>query len=270
MHAALIRAAAALGAVPDGPGTWGWKGRTLSSPARHPDYGPCWLRLAAAPAGQAHGKTWDGTRDAQKAFGAAVRRPALHAVHDHSLGGRAYRAELSRLVPDPVLAPEPVLRTEPDLPGTWWKSLRASIDAVAAVSTSRVAVRQEWADRAVPEFLGIPAPQITRWATAHGDLHPANLTAGDEPWLLDWEGFGTAPAGYDAAMLHAYALMTTGFAHRVRHAFPVLAAPEGRTAQVIVVTELLQSASRGDHPDLVPALLELAAALRPRAGAPGI
>lgn len=270
MHGALARAAAALGAGLAGAGMWGWRGRTLSGPASHPDYGPCWLRLAAAPEDHAYGKTWDGNRDAQRAFGATVRRPALHAVHDDSLGGWAYRAELSQLIRDPILAPEPVLRTEPELPGTWWESLRASTGAIAAVSTDRIAVRQEWADRAVPEFLGFPAPRITRWATAHGDLHPANLTAGEEPWLLDWEGFGMAPVGYDAAMLHAYALMSTGFARHVRQAFPVLDAPEGRAARVIVVTELLQSASRGDHPDLVPALRESVAFLRARASDRGI
>ncbi|MGG2461549.1 hypothetical protein ACO0M4_17295 [Streptomyces sp. RGM 3693] len=41
--------------------------------------------------------------------------------------------------------------------------------------------------------------------------------------LLDWEGFGLAPVGYDAAMLLAYSLLAPGFADRIRETFPVLA-----------------------------------------------
>ncbi|MET8247789.1 phosphotransferase [Streptomyces sp. NPDC005202] len=122
-----------------------------------------------------------------------------------------------------------------------------------------MAVRQEWVDRSVPRFLGMPSPRITDWATAHGDLHPANLTT--SPYLLDWEGFGLAPVGYDAAMLLAYCLLVPDVAQRVRDTFPILDTALGRVAQIIVVTELLQSASRGDHPELVPALTALAADL---------
>lgn len=115
-------------------------------------------------------------------------------------------------------------------------------------------------DRTVPRFLDIPGPRITDWATAHGDLHTANLTT-TTPYLLDWEGFGLAPVGYDVAMLLAYSLLTPAFAHRVRDNFPVLKTEPGRIAQIIVITELLQSASRGDHPELVPVLRLLATEL---------
>ncbi|MEU5346489.1 MULTISPECIES: hypothetical protein [unclassified Streptomyces] len=62
-------------------------------------------------------------------------------------------------------------------------------------------------------------------------------------------------------MLLAYALLVPGFAHGVRQTFPVLMTEPGRVAQIIVVTELSQSASRGDHPELVPALHALATEL---------
>lgn len=106
----------------------------------------------------------------------------------------------------------------------------------------------------------MPGPRITGWTTAHGDLHTANLTS-TAPHLLDWEGFGMAPAGYDAAMLLAYSLLVPTFANRVRDTFPVLKTEPGRIAQIIVITELLRSAARGDHPELVAALRALAAEL---------
>ncbi|MFG2557103.1 hypothetical protein [Streptomyces sp. NPDC048581] len=52
----------------------------------------------------------------------------------------------------------------------------------------------------------MPGPRTTDWTTAHGDLHTANITAGT-PYPLDWEGFGMALVGYDAATLPAYSLL---------------------------------------------------------------
>ncbi|MFD4994699.1 hypothetical protein [Streptomyces buecherae] len=62
-------------------------------------------------------------------------------------------------------------------------------------------------------------------------------------------------------MLLGYSLLAPRFAERVRETFPVLDTEAGRVAQIIVITELMQSASRGDHPELVPALRALAESL---------
>ncbi|MFH8591615.1 phosphotransferase [Streptomyces rimosus] len=251
------KAAAALGASPHGPLVWGWHGRTLSRRAEHPEHGACWLRLLAAPADKADGKLWTGTADAARSVPHAVRRPVLHGLHDATDTAYAYRAELTSFIDSPACSPDPVLRQELDLPASWWTSLRTDLARLAAVPTDRVAVRQEWIDRSVPRFTGAPAPQVTEWATAHGDLHLANLTA-DGPVIMDWEGWGIAPFGYDAALLYAYSLLAPATAARVQHEFTdVLDSPQGQAAQLIVAAELLQSASRGDHPDLVPPLRTL-------------
>lgn len=251
------KAAAALGASPHGPLAWGWHGRTLSRRARHPEHGACWLRLLAAPSDKADGKLWTGTADAARSVPQAVHRPALYAVHDTTDSTYAYRAELTGFVDSPICSPDPVLRQELVLSASWWSSLRTDLARLATVRADRVAVRQEWIDRAVPRFTGAPAPQITEWVTAHGDLHFANLSA-DGPMILDWEGWGIAPYGYDAALLYVYSLFAPATAARVKHEFAdLLDSPQGRAAQMIVATELLQSASRGDHPDVVPLLHRL-------------
>ncbi|MGX2996233.1 hypothetical protein JNUCC64_18465 [Streptomyces sp. JNUCC 64] len=257
MTEAFTRAVDELGVTVDGPEVWGWFGRTLSARVHCQRYGPCFLRLVTAPEGKATGKTWEGNRLAAELFDRRVRKPALYDTVEHVEEGYGYLAELSRYVSEPVLSPSPLLG--PDVvvpPDGWWDSLRADLGTVAGTPTDRVAVRQEWADRAVPRFLGMPAPRITDWDTAHGDLQPANLTT-ETPCLLDWEGFGRAPTGYDPAMLLAYSLLAPEFAERVRKSFPVLGTEAGRVAQIIVTTELLQSASRGDHPELVPPLRSL-------------
>ncbi|MFE4830262.1 phosphotransferase family protein [Streptomyces sp. NPDC056672] len=215
----------------------------------------------SAPQDKATGKIWEGNRKAAELFDGRVTKPALYDAVEEIKDGNVYLSELSQYVDEQICSPSPVLSPNAGVfPDRWWGSLRADLDYVAKVSTDRVAVRQEWADRSVPRFLDMPAPQITEWETAHGDLHPANLTAGT-PYLLDWEGFGRAPVGYDAAMLLVYSLLAPGFTQRIRETFPVLETEPGRVAQIIVVTELMQSASRGDYPELVPALQALAADL---------
>ncbi|MFJ5884383.1 hypothetical protein [Kitasatospora cineracea] len=114
-----------------------------------------------------------------------------------------------------------------------------------------MAVRQEYLDRAMPRYLGVPVDTTApAWTTAHGDLHWANLT-GPALAVLDWEGWGTAPAGYDAALLHAHSLLVPDTAAEVRRRLGhVLDTPAGRFAELVAVTELLQAAARGDNPDL--------------------
>ena len=145
-----------------------------------------------------------------------------------------------------------------ELDDVWWTRLSTALDGVASVPTCRVAVRQEYLDRAMPHYLGVPLDTTPpAWRTAHGDLHWANLT-GPRLTVLDWEGWGLAPAGYDAALLHAYSLLVPETAAEVRHRLGhVLGTPAGRFAELVVITELLQSVDRGDH-------LELERALRAR------
>ncbi|MCD9142936.1 hypothetical protein [Streptomyces albireticuli] len=124
--------------------------------------------------------------------------------------------------------------------------------------------RQEYIRRALPEFLGVPAPDAITWTTAHGDLHWANLTA---PGLriLDWEAWGRAPHGYDQATLYAYSLLQPATAARVRAAFPELDAPHTWTGQAVIAAELLQTLTRGDNHDLAGPLRAWACRLRARA-----
>jgi hypothetical protein len=162
-----------------------------------------------------------------------------------------------------TVSPTPALVTaEPPLTATWWSDLRTALSGLSTVHTDRTAVRQAYLDRAMPNylaFLGGPVPTVpSSWSTAHGDLHWANLT-GPELGILDWEGWGTAPVGYDAALLHAYSVGVPRAADRVRHELAaVLDSESGRFAELVVIAELLQSAERGDNVELVPALRQRA------------
>ncbi|MEV5190465.1 hypothetical protein [Streptomyces werraensis] len=103
---------------------------------------------------------------------------------------------------------------------------------------------------------------VSCWATAHADVHWANLT---EPLcLLDWAGWGMAPEGFDAAALYAYALLQPDTAARVRTAFPVLGSPAGLAAEAAVCAQLLQTVARGDNLVLEGPLRNWAGELRRR------
>ncbi|MFD6183763.1 hypothetical protein [Streptomyces goshikiensis] len=93
--------------------------------------------------------------------------------------------------------------------------MAAALSALADVPppTDREAVREEYLRRVIPEFTGHQVDDVT-WTTAHGDLHYGNVTRG--PHILDWEGWGRVPYGYDAATLYVYALLTPETAARVR------------------------------------------------------
>ncbi|MFJ9668789.1 hypothetical protein ACIRPP_29975 [Streptomyces sp. NPDC101219] len=252
--------------VEPGAEFWGWAGRTLGAPARTATGAPVWLRLVSAPEDKAAGKLWDGALDAQHAFGDLDgHRPALLAVHDAVDDGTAYRAELSVRVDEPVLSGDPILQHDLQLPDSWWKELAGTMEKVSAVDTDRVAVRQQYMERAIPEFVGIPAPAVSSWTTAHADLHWANLTSPLR--LLDWEGWGQAPEGFDSATLYAYSLLKPDTAARVRAVFPLLGSPAGLAAEATVCAQLLQTVSRGDNLTLEGPLRDWSEELRRRQSA---
>ncbi|SDM73769.1 hypothetical protein SAMN04487981_102423 [Streptomyces sp. cf386] len=72
--------------------------------------------------------------------------------------------------------------------------------------TERIAVREEYIRRAVPAYTGCDVGEV-EWSTAHGDFHWSNL-GGPDLTILDWEGWGRAPVGFDAAQLYVYSLHT--------------------------------------------------------------
>ncbi|WP_369185348.1 hypothetical protein [Streptomyces sp. Y1] len=249
MHAT---AAAALDATPIGAReAWGWRGRTLGRPVASAS-GEGWLRLVSAPADKVGGKLWEGPQEAERLMPPAVPRPHLRERRTWTEDGHGYLAELyDKVTASTITTDEPILREAPDLDNAWWDGLSTALAAIATIPSDRVAVRQEYLDRAMPKYLGIPIDtKVPAWTTAHGDLHWANLTS-PALTVLDWEGWGVAPAGYDAALLYSYSLLVPDTAALVRHRLAhVLDTPAGQFAELVVITELLQTTTRGDNLDL--------------------
>ncbi|MGH3921761.1 MAG: aminoglycoside phosphotransferase, partial [Pseudonocardiaceae bacterium] len=144
------------------------------------------------------------------------------------------KAELMTFVPAPVCSPTLTLRAGLELPDRWWESLRRSLDALAAWPTERIGFSQELVTRRLLSFFGGQAP----------DCH-----------LLDWEGWGAAPAGYDAALLYCTSLLQPDIAHRVHEVFAdLLDSPDGVRVQLCAAATLLLRVAYGHHLDLAEPL----------------
>lgn len=181
---------------------------------------------------------------AQQQLSSSIPRPTLRKVTQWIEGDHAYRAEVYDLLTEQLVSPSPVIQTDPDLPAEWWVSLRAAIDALGSADhLDRDAVREVYIRRRVPEFTGVVPGEI-QWTTAHGDLHWSNV-CGPTLVVLDWETWGRAPVGFDAAMLLVHSLLEPATASRVAEVFgEVLDSEAGRLAQLIAVTQILQAADR--------------------------
>ena len=241
----LDEAARRFGAVPAGPVRSGVGDRSAGCPVEVGGV-PRWLRVVAVPETRAHPLVWTGTASAA-VLPDTVRRPALHAVAEWRTARLLVRAEILGLVEEPACSDTEALRAGLDLPDGWWHRLRASLDALAAVTTDRVPRTQVQLDRVLGGLFGTAVDAtVTTWVTAHGDLRWTNLTR-RTPYLLDWEFWGAAPAGTDAATLYCTSLLVPDVADRVRSEFAdVLATHDGRLAQLCVCVQLLRHVDCGD------------------------
>ncbi|HEV3156815.1 MAG TPA: phosphotransferase [Candidatus Baltobacteraceae bacterium] len=263
MIAAQRRVLELFSAVPFGDLIWGWYGRTLGTKIITASDEAAWLRVFCIPADKVDRRKWEGTAAAAQLFPRSIPRPALLNVYDWTEGENAYLAEITDYIVSRPCSPNPVLRRELDLPDSWWAGLRTSLATIATIDTDRIHIRQEYLDRALPQYLNAPGVETVPLAvvTAHGDIHWANLTR-EGPVLFDWESFGRAPLHYDIAVMHSYTLLAPRTAARLRAEFvDELCTPAGRFAELVAITELLQMTTRGCNLELEPALRERAAEL---------
>ncbi|MCX4804956.1 hypothetical protein OG594_25675 [Streptomyces sp. NBC_01214] len=255
MEEALDAAAAHLETATTGRVAWGWLGRTIGSRTD----GGHWLRVHCGEAAKTPATRNEGIALAEERVSDKVPRPHLHDLHRWEGEEYVFEAELIDYIAQPVISPEtPDLAEDPGLPDSWWATLRESLDALSTAEPPRETIRQSWADRVFPEFLGIPAPTITERVTGHADLQWANLT--HHPLvILDWERWGAVPVGYDPAMLYVNSLRVPAVAERIRTEFAdVLDTPAGRIGEQIALAEMLQAVGRGWYMELAPLLRQRA------------
>lgn len=225
----------------------GWRLRSIGATVTAGDQ-PRWLRVVSDFPQWAHGETWTGNLDANTVTG--IAKPRLLDVYEwDEQDWRRQRAEVLTLLPGDPVAPTSHLSEAVHQPDSWWGQLRQTIDTLRTVPTTRTNCTPDTLARRTQETYGT-ALSTPRWETIHGDLHWQNLLT-PQFGLLDWELWGSGPAGTDAATLLLYSLAVPEVFGRVYETFAdQLDTDAGRTAQLWAAARLLKRIQGGDHPEL--------------------
>ncbi|MEU8495212.1 aminoglycoside phosphotransferase [Streptomyces sp. NPDC006656] len=198
-----------------------------------------WVRLAWCRPEQLSSAAWTGIEASIAIQG--VRRPEWYAGsqwYDPDRGVVWRVDEMSRATTTAV-SPVGTVNHNPDLPASWWAELSQALSALGGHTTDRVCVRQEHLSARIREVYGDEIDTtVPEWACAHGDLGWANVTA-PAFMLLDWESWGRAPVGYDAACLWSASLTVSALAKRVLTEFAdVLDTRAGRLSRLMLCANI--------------------------------
>ncbi|MFE9243110.1 aminoglycoside phosphotransferase [Nocardiopsis sp. NPDC006938] len=206
-----------------------------------------WVRLAWRRISRMNAHAWTGGEAATRIHGVPRPRWMATATWVDQERGVVWKAEESTLSTSPAVSATADITADPGLSETWWNALEEALNTLSRHSTDRVALSQDHLTRRVHEVYG---PGIDthiedeEWDCAHGDLGYANITA-PEFMLLDWESWGRAPRGWDAACLWSASLRVPEVAEQIRARFDdVLSSRSGRLCQLLLCANAARAARR--------------------------
>lgn len=223
----------------------GYQNKSRGATVRAANGTLCWLKVTGIGTGataewlRAGEESADGIRD--------VPKPSTLKIEDWSAGGTRWRAVLMTLAPSGALAPSPNDFPKADsISDAWIGELKASLHSIGRLPPPRQKFDPKWVSRLLAERFKLNATIRTEeWRTAHGDLQWSNLTA-PKLTLLDWESWGAAPRGYDAARLIAFSCASPALVERLRAAFAEeIDTPSGRVTQLFACAEMLAAIESG-------------------------
>lgn len=184
--------------------------RSAGSRATEQDGTEVWLRVVLSVPDYQPACRWDGNIDANAITGVpkprVLRWADWHDTTNYRGGSMLLRGEVMTLAPGTVIAPAGSLYRDPGLPSSWWDNLKQALTVLAAHPVPRPRAG-DTVDYVINNARAHFDVEIDRavfdhviWTTAHNDLHWGNVT-GPDLFILDWESWGRAPAGYDASTL---------------------------------------------------------------------
>lgn len=192
-----------------------------------------WLRVVLDDPDYQPACQWDGNIAANAIAG--VPKPQVLRWADwqddspYRGGGCRLRGEVMTFIDATAVSDDGILREDPALPESWWHRLGAGLAALAAhpapvedpvgiVDYTIRSTRYHFDIELDPDEVN----GRLVWATSHADLHWGNVTRPDF-FILDWETWRRAPAGYDVATLYCNSLLHPPTAHRLRTQFEEVA-----------------------------------------------
>ncbi|MFC1421513.1 hypothetical protein [Streptacidiphilus cavernicola] len=223
-----------------------------------------WVRIERRGLDRIGTQGWNGTECAAALHGIAKPDWRSAVAWRDGAAPAMWRADETSLLPGTPIGTS-VLAAAPHLSEAWWQALNASLDALAAQQTSRVAtpdtelITQPVVTEAVQSAFGSGFDTtISTWVPAHADLNWANVS-GPEFCLFDWEDWGNAPLGLDSASLWGSSLTVPALADRVRRERRSdLESRDGKLMTLFVSSKFAGTDAHPEDPRVKPARLEAA------------
>ncbi|MBD0688365.1 hypothetical protein [Streptomyces sp. CBMA123] len=224
-----------------------------------------WVRVERRPWARAREQGWGGVEAAVVLTGVAMPRWSGSATWQDPGDQAIWQADETSLLPGRPVGTA-VLAVGLELPGTWWRSLNASLTALADQRTVRVATpdTDQITQKLVGDTIGAAFPEaqdirVERWCPAHADLNWANVTGPGEFCMFDWEDWGMAPRGLDSASLYAASLAVLALADRVRRERQAdLESRDGMVMRLFVLAKIVGPHANPKDPRAEPARGEAA------------
>lgn len=218
-----------------------------------------WVRIERRSLDKISDQGWNGAESAARLGGVAQPEWYGCVVWRDVDSPVMWRADETALLSGAPIGTA-VVGTAPVLPDEWWEALNASLDALAAHCTMRVAtadtvtVTQALVTESIRGvFYGDFDTTVERWVPAHGDLNWANMTA-PTLQIFDWEDWGNAPLGLDSASLWASSLAVPALAERVWHERRSdFESRDGKLMTLFVCSKILGPHAHPEDPRLEPA-----------------
>jgi hypothetical protein len=188
--------------------------------------GPRWLKVNGC-----EGLPFLGELDAQALHG--IAKPEIFGVHVWHKRNIRWQALLMTLSPGNPISETPwISENSPLVDEACLLSLKENLARVAKFPTPKI--RLHTAE--LFQFLSVhECPPVTELVTNHGDVHWAHIC---QPFfLLDWEHFGAAPRGFDAAYLLSFSLKHPALCARLKEIFKdELYSPSGIASQIFCLS----------------------------------
>ncbi|MFE7181945.1 hypothetical protein [Streptomyces erythrochromogenes] len=222
-----------------------------------------WVRIERRGFERIGPQGWNGTEAAAVLQGVAMPEWYRGLAWREPGEPVMWRADELELIASPSVGKGALVLEDPGLPDEWWGALNASLDALASQQTPRIAtpdtvtITQEQVTQTLGAvFPGVADTRIEKWTPAHADLTWANVM-GPQFSLIDWEDWGMAPRGLDAATLWGNALAVPGLADRVHQERRAdLASRDGKLMSLFFLSKIIGPYAYEEDPLLAPARKE--------------
>ncbi|HYJ57979.1 MAG TPA: hypothetical protein VEW64_01330 [Methyloceanibacter sp.] len=233
-----------LGVEPVGAVVAGHSRRSLGVEAVGPGASRSWVKISALRGVESHRQ-----RDAELAAVEIrdVSRPALLASRAWTQDGRHWLVLQMSLAASPRIEAGNFAGAAAALiDAPWIASLKQALDTLRKLDADRMCISADEVSALIKGRFGPGAPhKVDEWHCAHGDLHWSNMTY-PHLMLLDWENWGRAPRGYDAAHLLVFSCARPEVLQKIETAFAAdLDTSSGRVALLAVLARRLRDIEAG-------------------------